>query len=321
MRVDIRRAFTLVELLVVIAIIGILVALLLPAVQQAREAARRTQCINNLRNQGTAMMIYESAFGHLPQGRPGCDSSSSILCRFQPREEKTGVSGFVLMLPQLEEKALQEIYRLEDSIFDGGGIWLSRATTIDAEEWKEGKEVALNSRPSIFVCPSSGTEPESLRPEYSQWGLKPATGDYAMCAGHRGMEFSVDACLVKLHNTGMFLYKTKVPLRKIKDGTSKTYAIGETFGGHTIAGSNIWTRFRRHADSVRTTGSPLNTPLEITQWVNGENLNGTFGSRHNGGANFVFGDAHVEFVSENIDFNLYQENSTIAGFQENGRCN
>jgi prepilin-type processing-associated H-X9-DG protein len=118
----------------------------------------------------------------------------------------------------------------------------------------------------------------------------------------------------------MFLYKTEIAYRKVKDGLSKTMAVGETFGGHTIAGSNIWTHTRRHSDAIRSTESALNTPLEITEFVNGENLNGTFGSKHTGGANFVYGDSHVEFLTDSIDLEIYQEMSTIAGW-DNGKCN
>ncbi len=307
-------AFTLVELLVVIAIIGILVALLLPAVQQAREAARRAQCLNNLKQDGLAIANYESARGELPPGRPGCDASNSLLCRYQPRDEKMGASGFVYMLPYMEEQALYDQYELDQE-----GIWMSEASGVN---WlTEAKQLAISQRPSSYICPSSGTEPSSQRPNYINWTYKPGTGDYALVAGHRGPQCcSVDACLVKLHNTGMFLYKTRVKVRKIRDGLSKTFAIGETIGGHTIAGSNVWTHTRRHSDSIRSTESPLNTPLEITVFVEGENLNGTFGSRHSGGANFVFGDAHVEFVPDSIDLEVYQELSTIAGF-ENNKCN
>jgi prepilin-type N-terminal cleavage/methylation domain-containing protein/prepilin-type processing-associated H-X9-DG protein len=306
--------FTLVELLVVIAIIGILVAVLLPAVQQSRAAARRAECLNNLKQIGLAIASYESAQKMLPPGRTGCDASNSILCRYQPRDKKMGASGFVHMLPYLEERTLFEQYDLR-----GTGIWMSTASGVS---WKTlEKERAISQRPTVFVCPSSTTLPESERPNYNNWTYKPGTGDYAMVAGHRGPRCChVDACLVKLHNTGMFLYKTRVRMRHIKDGASKTMAVGETIGGHTIAGSNVWTHTRRHSDAIRTTESPLNTPLEITEWVNGENLNGTFGSEHIGGANFLYGDSHVEFLLDDIDLELYQEMSTIAGW-DNDKCN
>ena len=104
--------FTLVELLVVIAIIGILVALLLPAVQAAREAARRTQCQNNLKQLGLAALNHEGTHKHLPPGRMGCDGAANLNC--SPGEWSRAASGFLPMLPFLEEPALYDSIDFDD---------------------------------------------------------------------------------------------------------------------------------------------------------------------------------------------------------------
>src|SRR5687767_5580328 len=102
-----RRGFTLVELLVVIAIIGVLVALLLPAVQAAREAARRSTCTNNLKQIGLADLNYEAAHGHLVVARLGPDSTvSKEMQHLVKPEERSGASGFVLLLSQMELNTL-----------------------------------------------------------------------------------------------------------------------------------------------------------------------------------------------------------------------
>ena len=113
-----RSGFTLVELLVVIAIIGILVALLLPAVQAAREAARRGQCVNNLKQHGLALLNYESTNKIFPAGRHGCAAVNNYdNCTSNPLKED-GASFFVALLPFLEEQSLYSLLHPEK-----GGIF------------------------------------------------------------------------------------------------------------------------------------------------------------------------------------------------------
>ena len=319
---DAKWGFTLVELLVVIAIIGVLVALLLPAVQAAREAARRMSCGNNLKQTGIAQLNYESVKKEFPPARPGPDATTSteVLAVGKPSgprasggkgRERTGVSGFVLLLPFMENQALYEKFDIKD----GDGVWLSSASSVN---WRTlEKEKAIGTRPEFVVCPSSTMLAKSEIASYQSWSEAPATGSYAFCAGHRGInKFGVDACMVKHHNTGIHLYWTKVKLKQIEDGTSNTISVGEIVDGHTQDSSNIWTYALRFGDCYRVTEAALNTPPGVECAVAGDNpgcFNGAFASRHAGGAQFAYADGHVEFMSEGIDFEPYQELSTIAG--------
>jgi prepilin-type processing-associated H-X9-DG protein len=100
------------------------------------------------------------------------------------------------------------------------------------------------------------------------------------------------------------------------DGTSKTISIGETIEGHTQSSSNIWTYTLRFADCYRVTEVALNTPPGFESAVAGDNpgsFNGAFASHHPGGAQFLYGDGHIEFITEDIDLDTYQNLSTIAG--------
>lgn len=313
-----RIGFTLVELLVVIAIIGILVALLLPAVQSAREAARRMSCVNNLKNIGLACLNFESTKGHLPQARTGCDSSNSPECLpQQTAEERSGASGFVHILPYVELASMHQGLDLNNrngvwpaGKWDPSGVWHTAVPE---------REQILGQRPDIYVCPSSTdlAYPEEL---FSSWGQKPATGSYAFSAGHRGVNNDLLTagrfnCLLKTHNSGPHLYVTEVPLRKITDGTSKTLSVGEVVDAHTTDSSNIWSYVLRFADCFRVTDVPINTPTGVLGEAIGTNsatVNGAFASRHPGGANFSFVDGHIEFVVDNIDSDLYRNMSTIA---------
>jgi prepilin-type N-terminal cleavage/methylation domain-containing protein/prepilin-type processing-associated H-X9-DG protein len=317
--------FTLVELLVVIAIIGILVALLLPAIQAAREAARRMSCSNNLKQIGIAELKYEGVRKVYPPARPGPDKTTAnevVWVGFPPGSrkdgkkgwERTGVSGFVLILPFMEDQPLYDQFDIER----GDGVWLSSYAGI---AWRTpAKEKAIATRPGVMVCPSNLTEPKTTL--HQDWGEIPATGTYAFCAGHRGPHTSFNvknACRIKHHNSGLHLYWTTRAIKEITDGTSKTFSVGEIIEGHTLDSSNIWTYAYRYLDCFRTANVALNTPPGVDA-VNlsaddGEaaNANGAFASPHPSGGQFMFADGHVEFITEDIDLDTYQNYATVAG--------
>ncbi|MDZ4657554.1 MAG: DUF1559 domain-containing protein [Bythopirellula sp.] len=318
------RGFTLVELLVVIAIIGVLVALLLPAVQAAREAARRMSCSNNLKQVGLADLNHESINGYIVPARLGPDSTSSREMRaLRTAIERSGASGFVLLLPFIEQPALFD--RLD--IYENDGIWPAFSYKTSGVDWQDpavfpARREAMATSVSGYICPSEGSE---LFIEDGTLGLPaPAVGSYAFVAGHRGINGGalyspVNACMTKHHNTGPHLYRTQVALKQVEDGTSNTISVGEVIetSKGTINGAssrNIWTNVLRYLDCFRTTTVALNTPPWVdTLAIEGDLVNGAFASRHPGGAQFVYLDGHVDFLQDSIDLDLYQNLSTIAG--------
>ena len=321
-----NQGFTLVELLVVIAIIGVLVALLLPAVQSAREAARRIQCSNNLKQIGLGLVNFEGTAGAFPAGAFGSDSGScsndpGALHGFPKSEnaaQRSKYSGLVSILPQLEQQNIYDQFDLE-----GEAIWRAGSFGGDSIWRTDVKEAAIGTRLDVFVCPSDTAEPEYSDPagSFSGWAAIPATGSYALCMGHRGpVSHGTTTCLAKWHNTGLFSYYHRIELRRIEDGTSNTFAAGETIEGHLPESANIWTFAERYLNSLRATDAALNTPpgldgasLDASYSGSQQEVNGAFASYHAGGAQFVYADGHVEFIEEEIDYDLYQNLSTKNG--------
>lgn len=314
------RGFTLVELLVVIAIIGILIALLLPAVQSVRETGRRAQCGNNLKQIALALAAYESTKRVFPPGRMGCDGWTRDVCTNNPGWRRPGTSGFVMILPNLE---LESLYNRFDPFAKGAVFPASPGDQSDGttDGWRTTAIAeALTVRPEIFVCPSSVTLP-------TYRDTQNATGCYALVQGSRGPSYGISQTLVKHYNTGMFCYRTTWRRANVRDGMSNTMFVGETVEGHTIASANIWSLGARHLHSMRSTDNPLNTRPGEGVFVKvgggggtgddpplyGYRANGAFASDHPGGAQFAFGDGHIAFLSENIDLISYRALSTRDG--------
>jgi prepilin-type N-terminal cleavage/methylation domain-containing protein/prepilin-type processing-associated H-X9-DG protein len=204
--------FTLVELLVVIAIIGILVALLLPAIQAAREAARRSQCINNLKQYGIGLLNYHNSHNAFPKGWLAKSSADGYFANANTK-----------ILPYLEESSLHGIYDQKD-------------------EWYDQKAGVGDTVIAMFNCPSTGeTNPYLYPPLKTLLGGSRngtfGTSDYAYCKGNTdaycvdiasiGPGKEVKSGQVRRDLNGIFNIGWGASIKKISDGTSKTIAMGE----------------------------------------------------------------------------------------------
>lgn len=296
-------AFTLVELLVVVAIIGILIAMLLPAVQQVREAARRASCQNKLKQIGLAVLNFESANMELPPGRVGCDDIGQQMSvvpacagSLTPAQ-KNGASGFVSLLPFLEMQSLYDQIALDD-----GGLW---NRDIDDLQWLDSaakREAVEMSLPALW-CPSE--QADTVSNVY--FPVIAGASSYALSSGTKGPDNLVH--VTKYKNDGAFFYHEKVKLSQFRDGLSDSFLAGEVVAPDTHESSNVWTYAIANADCLRTTTNPLNT--RPGDGVVVELRNGAFGSSHSGGGNFVFADGHVRFIDDTIELSAYRELSDI----------
>ncbi len=272
-----KMAFTLVELLVVIAIIGVLVALLLPAVQAAREAARRTQCTSQLRQIGLAIHNYHDARRQFPTGRN--------------RTDQFGVSWAYSVLPQIEEQAIHDAFDKTKRVDDPANAR------------------AMRTAIPVYVCPSrrapaanrdfdNNDEPSLVR------GVAVA-GDYAANAGleedigMEGNDFSsggIDRTLA-----GPIFSGSKIRSRQVTDGMSKTLAVGEK---HIRTAEPNWPEGRVHAlqgDTCFLSGDSITTILRGTEdgLADGPRhpSDQVFGSAHPGVTQFVYLDGHAESLA------------------------
>ncbi len=332
--------FTLVELLVVIAIIGVLVALLLPAVQAAREAARRSQCLNNMRQIGLAVLNFESSNGHFP---PGSEIDSDYHCPGNGQDCR-GEPVYWKILPYLEQDNLESLLVDENASdnngrFRGWNDWSNQhdASLADPTLGDELVQASID----VYKCPSTG-----------QWGEYQNRRDYIAIAGGSILEeVPIDPRISTtrpprslsgfVYWDGLFLIhnpQAVEPPRSmamITDGTSNSFAFGECVHFHRdgagpghgdpdVGGYLPWwigakcaapcanqNNWKYDRCMVNTSTNPINSVVLNQQ--NFTRMEIPLSSDHPGGCHILFADGHVTFVSEDIDSLMYRALSSIAG--------
>jgi prepilin-type N-terminal cleavage/methylation domain-containing protein len=310
-----RQAFTLIELLVVIAIIAILIALLLPAVQQAREAARRSQCKNNLKQLGLAMHNYHDVTGLLPIASMTARNTS---CNTGTNNGQSGYVWLRYIMPYIDQANLYNSWN-EDKYYQDNTTQTNGMTNV---------QIMRTTIPGL-LCPSD--------PPFRAWGplggilnynyavnlgnLFWGTGNYS---GTPAVTFSGGSFYGSTSDTG-----TAYALRDILDGTSNTLMISELKGGkvsNDIRGL-IW--YQQFVGFNAFTGPNSTIPDYIGSWctsaanavmpcvsaapAGAANTYMASRSQHVGGVQSVFCDGAVRFISENIDINTWRALSTRAG--------
>src|SRR4051812_29704039 len=326
-----RRAFTLVELLVVIAIIGILVALLLPAVQAAREAARRTQCVNKMKQIGLALLNYHDSLKRFPPGLSDSPDTGSTT----PSTNQFSELGYIpYILPYLEESSLFSQINFKC-------------------HWdQEPNKTLLNANPVLqFHCPSqddfqntfyqapggNGTESKSylLSHYHAVMGARPNTcppptgaanypdSTYTVFvappnnapASHTCGDNSFTSGYGLSASNGIIYPTSKTTMKDVTDGTSHTFIVGEL---SWLAGpQRIWavgggsaTNLDTYVYTAKNVYWPLNTACRAT--TTGElplncpyaNNDMSFGSNHRGGCNFSMADGSVQFMRDDVTVDI-----------------
>lgn len=295
-----KQGFTLVELLVVIAIVGVLVALLLPAVQMAREAARRTACGNNLRQIGLALHGFHEANQCFPVGTAlkgypdGANPSSIPVNLLNTGPYRPG--AFAMILPHLEQDALFRSLRMDLAMDESVNVALGKTTI------------------SIYVCPSCnhiyGLQKSPHSSPLADPAMQFAVTDYNGLNGVLRL-FAAAPGADQLQDHGGFAERQPLRIEDFTDGASNTIHVVETAN----LGRGVWIHGRPHynqaAYSINSLGGYNNAPnsvypdgsnLPLTNRGPGKGIGGTWGisSDHAGGANTLFVDGSVHFLANSL---------------------
>ncbi len=290
-----KRGFTLIELLVVIAIIAILIALLLPAVQQAREAARRSQCKNNLKQIGLALHNYHDVHRTFPSGWIAVENG-----RQNAHEGVSGAGWGVMILPLLDQAPLYGQFVPSVAINDPRNAGF------------------INTPLTVFQCPSD-PKPDTWHIMQEGTSTRLAelpTANYVGSFGTQeldGCENAPGTAPVRSNGQcigdGPFYHNSKVQIRDITDGTSSTLLVGERRTDPRLGWYSTWPGMVPEGEEAfqRILGSADHVPNHPSAHLD------DFSSHHEGGSQFVLGDGSVRFLSENIDQGVYQSLATIQG--------
>jgi prepilin-type N-terminal cleavage/methylation domain-containing protein/prepilin-type processing-associated H-X9-DG protein len=307
-----RNAFTLVELLVVIMIIGALIALLLPAVQNARESARRSTCLNNIRQLALGALNYHSLKGRFPTGLVAVDAGAGDFAG--------GTNLWVEMLPFVEETNLKMKWDYDDyrnNIADGY------------------KAVSAQVVP-VLLCPSdplpSPVNELELAPPFDWMNGVYGLSSYGGNAGTR----SFGNGTVPQSEDGVFFTRSRVRMSLITDGASHTFLFGERSHDDSeydqltavldpsmgpLASWGVWCsashEFGSQADVLLGSIVEINYSVSADSGSNGwnmiDNRLSAFGSGHPGGANFAFADGSARFIIETLPLEQLRAQSTRPG--------
>ncbi len=324
------RGFTLIELLVVIAIIAVLIALLLPAVQAAREAARRIQCTNNLKQLGIAIHNYHDTSGGLPPGRIWSNSGFPTIFAGE-----LNTTWFCLMLPMIEQGTLANAYNFSlgaegpSSTGNVGGFIANSTVTA--------------TKLSTFQCPSDRSITFNINPNYGGPVLSsfPVTkGNYAVSWGNTGWGQGFRGTQTATYRQSAFGHRMNINLASITDGTSNTVLVGEVLQGAQYdvrglmwssipGGGSFMSRFTPNAfqdflnaqnggDYINNAPTLFCTPEPVLglPCTPGASDNDAFSgarSRHPGGINLVYGDGSVKFIKNSVNVTIWQALNTISG--------
>jgi prepilin-type N-terminal cleavage/methylation domain-containing protein len=282
-----RRAFTLVELLVVIAIIGILIAMLLPAIQAARESARRMSCTNNLKQIGAALHLHHDALHRLPAGWTAYDANNKPYALGTP-----GWGWATRILPYMELGAVSKhSIDFKSPMADSANAYVRTLNLA-------GFRCPSDPTKLTFVCPEDPAQQELSVANYvGVFG----TGD--LHEGHSlpaGRQFT---------GNGIFYHNSEITFRDIRDGLSHTFIVGERSSALALS---TWVGAPTEDDcgSGMILGSAFDPPNSLGFINNPDPHN--FSSRHSKGTNFCSADGSVRLVDQNIDAAVYKALCTRA---------